>query len=69
MTVEQVIDDINLRGLLVNNLFQRDDGTWQANVRGPDCFSQFGRGATPAAALQDALRRCPHRDDVKDLLT
>lgn len=47
-------------GLRVNNLFQLDNGTWQANLRAlePDTKDmydhEFGHGATPKAALAAA---------------
>jgi len=66
--LEETLLSLEMVGLRVNNLFQLDDGTWQANVRniepadsGPpgretDRFCHhFGRGATPSAALKQAL--------------
>lgn len=43
-------------GLRLNNLFQRDDGAWQANLRDDKDTTEFGLGATPAEALTKALR-------------
>lgn len=39
-------------GFKINNLFERDDGTWQANLRGPGGGTDFGTGATPCAAMR-----------------
>lgn len=55
MTIEQLFATAHAQGLRVLNLFERDDGCWQANFRRErDCFA-FGTGATPVEALQKAL--------------
>lgn len=49
----------------LNNLFERDDGQWQANLRyrressehKSPWGSEFGLGPTPFAALQAALTK------------
>jgi len=52
------INRANQRGFLVNNLFQHDDVTWQANFRKRDnkIFTIFGYGKTPHKALANALK-------------
>lgn len=43
-------------GYRVNNLFERDDGDWQANVRAPDGKTfEFGVHRSPAGALHMAM--------------
>jgi hypothetical protein len=60
---EQPVDELLAAlpevGLRLNNLFQRTDGTWQANVRDAvnDTGAEFGLGPTPAAALVQALKK------------
>lgn len=46
-------------GLLLNNLFQLNDGTWRANVRSKEnsLVFEFGNGPTPAAAFANAISR------------
>jgi hypothetical protein len=50
------------RGLHINNLFQRQDGSWQCNLRpagdaGP--AQKFALGATAADALARCLAEMP----------
>lgn len=53
--LDDLLSAISDSSVRVNNLFQRDDGTWQANVReGEECF-EFGVGATPYEAMSKAL--------------
>lgn len=49
------LPDVNLR---LNNLFEYEDGKWQANVSDRDTFVgyEFGRGGTPTEALLNAIR-------------
>lgn len=44
-------------GLAINNLFQRQDGQWQCNLRGESFASEFGLGPTLEAALEAAIER------------
>lgn len=61
MILEEAIDYVNSAGLVVNNLFQLRDGTWQANLRGfvenskGEYFFEFGKGSNPVRALTNAL--------------
>lgn len=56
-----LFDRVRDEGLLMQNLFQHDDRTWQCNVRkmvGTNMsWTEFGRGATPGAAILDALSK------------
>ena len=51
MTLETLLDEIASRGWLVNNLFQRDDGSWQANLRTETHHTAFAIAETPALTL------------------
>jgi len=55
--IEKFITSTQALGFKINNFFQRDDGFWQANLRkvDGDCY-EWGRGATPEAALDAALK-------------
>lgn len=58
MTIEQALEVAASRGLLINNLFQLADGTWQCNTRlaGKEpSTQQFTRGATALEALEKAI--------------
>lgn len=55
MRLDELIDALPDVGLRLNNLFQLDDGRWQANVRESDTCAPFGRGATPVEALTAAI--------------
>lgn len=59
MNLEALLAEVNARGLRVNNLFQRRDWTWQANVTDGAKFHEFGLGATAAEALGRALDKAP----------
>lgn len=59
MSIYTLFAEIRDRGLLVNNLFQLDDGTWQANLRTLDDCTEFGLGATPDEALSACLAKYP----------
>jgi len=49
------ITEANLR---LNNLFQIQDGTWQANIRDEGKTTwEYGRGKTPLAALNSAMEK------------
>ena len=54
----KILADIAAAGWLVNNLFQRTDRSWQANLYRPGTGGRdFGRGGTPEAALADCIAR------------
>lgn len=74
MSVETLFREINDAGYLVNNLFQSrafkgDERDWQANIRSPlpddKCF-EFGRGATPEAALKAAFAKVKKPDIARN---
>jgi hypothetical protein len=54
-TLEDLLAIVANDGLQVNNLFQIEDGSWQANVRRSLVFHEFGRGATACDALSNAI--------------
>lgn len=63
-SLSALIRYINEQGLLVNNLYQEDDGSWRASLRSPgvindkgERFYEFGRGPTHKEALFDALEK------------
>lgn len=57
MEIADLVEAIAARGCRLNNLFQRQDGEWQANVcRDGTCF-EYGKGPTMRAALSDALSK------------
>lgn len=57
--VDYALAEIAESGWLVNNLFQHDDGTWQANLRKPEGdgsrFTAFAKGTEAVDALYTAL--------------
>lgn len=55
MTLEELIQEVTRQGLRINNLFQLDNGRWQANVTDGTKYWEFGRGDTAIAALEAAL--------------
>lgn len=55
MSIETLLTEISERGWRVNNLFQLDNGDWQANLRTDSHYTQFGRGRTPSEALSLAI--------------
>ena len=57
MTLPEALDEIAANGWLVNNLFQLNDGLWQANLRRERFFTEFGRGPAPEAALEAAMAK------------
>jgi hypothetical protein len=59
-TIESLLGQVRARGLRVNNLFQRTDGLWQANLRqdgAERAFFGFGYGPDPQGALIVALSK------------
>lgn len=56
MAIEDAIRRANSAGYAVNNLFQRRDWTWQANVVSPDGKAHhFGTDLNPERALHLAM--------------
>lgn len=54
-SLDRTLALIAANGFLVSNLFQRDDGQWQANIRTATHATEFGLGDSPAEALTDSL--------------
>jgi len=56
-TLEELIAYCEDEGFRLNNLFQLDDGSWQANLRSDDenTFHEFGQGPTHREALVAAM--------------
>lgn len=50
-TFESLIEEIFDRGWRVNNLFQRDSGEWQANLRSATHHTKFALAPTAELAL------------------
>lgn len=57
MDLEELIEFAQVLGFRVNNLFERQDGNWQANVFNEDVAHEYGQGDDPGAALTEALRK------------
>lgn len=55
MNLEDLIAEVARRQLRLNNLFQLDNGRWQANITDGQRFWEFGRGDTAMEALIAAL--------------
>lgn len=55
MTLEDLIAEVSRRKLRLNNLFQLDDGRWQANITDGQRFWEFGRGDNAMEALIRAI--------------
>lgn len=51
MTLESLLTEIAEAGFLVNNLFQREDHSWQANLRSADGHTAFAYGHSALDAL------------------
>jgi len=62
-TLDVLVDYVRDKGFQINNLFELDDGRWQANLRcterdtGKEKFYEFGHGATHKEALMNALEK------------
>ena len=54
-TLDRFISQIADAGLRVNNLFQLQNGQWQANVMRPPEFYEYGTGSTPEDAIETAI--------------
>lgn len=65
-SIEEILVEAQSKGLRLNNLFELTknindsggNGQYQANFHHINGWYDYGRGPTPAAALQDALDRC-----------
>ena len=70
MTLEQQIAVVNAAGYRVNNLFQHPVAGWQANLTNGTDFWEFGHGATPAAALAEAMEKAklPLADSLDQMM-
>ncbi len=55
MQIEPILQEIEDAGLKVLNLFQIEDGIWQANLYDNEKAWTFGRGESPSVALSIAL--------------
>ena len=59
-SLENLIREARDEGFYINNLFQHDNGSWQANLRtikpdsGPSLHFAYGKG--PRAALRKAIQ-------------
>lgn len=53
--IESLLAEIADAGWLLSNLFQLDSGLWQANLRSATHCTDYGRGFTPAEALEAAI--------------
>lgn len=53
----KLLQIVELKGFLVNNLFQIHTTAWRCNLRSPsgECAA-FGDGVTPGIAVEQALR-------------
>jgi hypothetical protein len=61
MTLEELLQEVKDQGLLLNNLFQLDDGRWQCNLRQDKgdhwlCCA-YAIASTPQLALLEALAK------------
>ena len=54
MNIKKEVEEIHKAGFIVNNLFEVEEG-WQANITDKEKYYEFGRGATPSEALNNAL--------------
>lgn len=59
MTIDDALKEAANRGLLLNNLFQIADGSWQANFRiavlPHDSYTDYGRGESAVESIQSAI--------------
>ena len=53
--IEDLLTEISERNWRVNNLFQRSDSTWQANLRSATHHTEFALADSPALALALAI--------------
>jgi len=55
MTFDQFLAETRSRGLRVINLFELEDGRWQANLTRESKAFNFGRGASAGEAMAAAI--------------
>ncbi len=55
MTMSEMIDSVNKQGLRINNLFQKSDLSWQANITDGVQYWGFAYGSTINDALMNAV--------------
>lgn len=55
MSVDALLEVIHQRGMKLANLFELDNGRWQANVSNGIDYWEFGRGGSPDEAILAAL--------------
>ena len=65
MNFHDLLDEVEEREMLVNNLFQLDNGTWRCSLRskrkmvdGKSHFFAMAEADTPEGALKGALEQC-----------
>lgn len=61
ITLEDLLDAAQARGLLINKLGQFEDGWWRASVNDGEQFYKFGEGNTAFEALQAALENAKRK--------
>ena len=55
MTLEEALAEVASCGLLVNNLFQQENGEWTCSLRDRDNGADFATASTPQQAVMGAL--------------
>ena len=66
------LSDAEASGLLINNLFQLEDGTWRANFRTPSKGHDYREASTLEGVVRSALNESlkeRRRDATTDLAT
>ncbi len=63
---DELIAEMNERGVLLNNFYQLKDKSWIANVRDTTHGYEFGEALTPEGALKNCLQKV--LEDKKVLL-
>lgn len=66
MDLVKLLQIVELKGFLVNNLFQIHTTAWRCNLRSPsgECAA-FGDGVTPGIAVDRALQIAERTDPAK----
>lgn len=68
--LDDFVQQFTDQGLLLNNLYCDDSGTFRANFRYSDSFGfSYGYGASPEAALRDAAKHVPARRNLRAVHT
>lgn len=65
-SIEELFAEIGEMGWLVNNLYQLDDGSWRANIRRGQWFTQFGKGDSPMEAMSEAMDKMSSAEESKE---